>query len=55
VYPAASLLDYVPSNVPIYLIDPNAPLQRSSIHVIHETACNGIDVFVKELKSIIVD
>jgi NAD-dependent deacetylase len=51
VYPAASLLDYVPSDVPIYLIDPNAPLQRTSVHVIQDSACKGMDVFIEELEN----
>lgn len=35
VYPAASLLNYVPCGVPIYLIDPNAPQINSNLKVKH--------------------
>ena len=46
VYPAAGLIDYVPEETPIYLIDPNetAPLKRN-FSFIQETATRGIDVF----------
>jgi NAD-dependent deacetylase len=45
VYPAASLIDYVPSRVPIYLIDPNAvnaPAYRKVIYIT-EKASLGIE------------
>lgn len=51
VYPAASLLDYVPSHVPIYVIDPNIQMSDPSIHVIKDTACKGIEFLLKKLKN----
>jgi len=53
VYPAAGLIDYVPSNTPIYLIDPN-DISFSSIKnltYIKENACKGIQTLIKDLKS----
>ena len=44
VYPAAGLMDYVPGNVPVYLIDPNEvaiPTYRS-VRYIREKAGKGI-------------
>jgi NAD-dependent deacetylase len=44
VYPAASLMDYVPRNVPVYLIDPNETAVGSShrISFIREKASAGV-------------
>jgi len=46
VYPAAGLLNYVSSDVPVYLIDPNEVSVKSSrhrIHVIDKVASEGMD------------
>lgn len=45
VYPAASLIDYAPRDVPIYLIDPNevAPTRRN-VDFIKEGAVKGVEV-----------
>lgn len=53
VYPAASLIDYVPRNVPVYLIDPNETAVGSSRRVtfIRERASAG----VAQLLSILTD
>jgi NAD-dependent deacetylase len=51
VYPAASLLDFVPSRVPVYLIDPNdviIPFYRK-IELIKEKASTGVQVLTKML------
>ncbi len=51
VYPAAGLLQYVPSNVPIYLIDPNevqSAYQR--IQHIQKGASEGMKEFANKLK-----
>ena len=46
VYPAAGLIDYVPSETPIYLIDPNeTSTVRRKFQFIQETATRGIEVF----------
>jgi len=46
VYPAAGLIDYVPSETPIYLIDPNeTSTVRRNFQFIQETATRGIEVF----------
>lgn len=51
VYPAAGLLDYVPEEVPIYVIDPNIPNVRSrmNIHLIEENATTGVPKVAQEL------
>lgn len=45
VYPAASLIDYAPRDVPIYLIDPNevAPTRRN-VEFIKKGAVKGVEV-----------
>lgn len=51
VYPAASLLDYVPSSTPIYLIDPNdvyTPWNRK-VEFIKEKAGKGVEILKKKL------
>ena len=52
VYPAAGLLNYVPAQVPVYLIDPNqVPIQSGrKVQVIQEGASEGI----KKLKQILL-
>jgi NAD-dependent deacetylase len=53
VYPAAGLVDYVPRDTPIYVIDPNdvnAPSYRK-VEIIKEKAGKGVDI----LKSKIVN
>lgn len=56
VYPAASLLSFVPHNVPVYLIDPNEVTVNSSRSVIaiRKGASEGmrflIDKYLKEMK-----
>lgn len=45
VYPAASLLHYVRPNVPVFVIDPQAPqisLPGNSLHIIQKPATQGI-------------
>jgi NAD-dependent deacetylase len=51
VYPAAGLINYVPQDVPIYLIDPNevAVAGYSGIHVIQKGAGEGVDELIKML------
>ena len=45
VYPAAGLIDYAPSDIPIYLIDPNevAPTRRN-VEFIKKGAVKGVEV-----------
>lgn len=52
VYPAASLIDYLPNGKPIYIIDPKRPPEHllNHVHFIEATACNGIKEFVKIVK-----
>ena len=46
VYPAASLIDYVPDDSPIYLIDPNeTTVYNSSINFILKGASEGMEFF----------
>lgn len=50
VYPAASLMDYVPSKTPIFYIDPKPAIKNSGkVNVIPKTATEGL----KELKDIL--
>ena len=53
VYPAAGLLNYVPTDVPVYLIDPNQVSIASGrkVHVIQKGASAGME----ELMRILVD
>ncbi len=51
VYPAAGLIDYVPDNVPIYLIDPNevrVPPYRK-VEIIKENAGTGVKILTEKL------
>lgn len=52
VYPAASLIDYLPSEKPIYLIDPKKTVGvlQNHVHFIKATACEGILEFVDLIK-----
>lgn len=50
VYPAASLVNYVPRGVPIYVIDPNEVFATGKVTFIREPASTG----VKKLKEIIL-
>jgi len=49
VYPAAGLIDYVPRNVPVYLIDPNETAVGSERHVeiIRMKAGEGVAQFIR--------
>lgn len=51
VYPAAGLLEYVSSHIPIYIIDPGHPAfsPSSNIHFINEKASRGIQLLTQEL------
>ena len=51
VYPAAGLLNYVPNNVPKYLVDPNGSevYGISNLTVIKEKAVKGVSELVKKL------
>lgn len=51
VYPAAGLVNYVPGNVPVYIIDPAEVPQPygRTVHFINETAGVGVGVLTKRL------
>jgi NAD-dependent deacetylase len=51
VYPAAGLINYVPRNVPKYIIDPNIPQvnDHDSIIKIKEKATVGVPLLISEL------
>jgi len=52
VYPAASLMQYVPENTPTYFIDPKpSVVNQKDITLIQETATVGMRVFKKLLAS----
>ena len=47
VYPAASLMHYTKSDIPIYYIDPKpAVMQSENLTVISETATKGVDILI---------
>lgn len=49
VYPAAGLLDYVPINVPVYLIDPNeVNVSRRGVTLIRKGASEGMRFLIDE-------
>ena len=50
VYPAASLLNYASSTIPIYYIDPNIPDYKFGKNVVHikEKATIGMEILEKE-------
>lgn len=52
VYPAASLIDFVRHDVPIYVVDPNTPMVRHNPNItfIKEKATTGMEVVAKELR-----
>lgn len=52
VYPAAGLIDYAPSHIPIYYVDPYAQQlsSRSNVTCISEKAGSGLPKLVDELK-----
>jgi NAD-dependent deacetylase len=51
VYPAASLVNFVPSGIPKYLIDPEIPnsSSMSGFHFIKENAVRGVQELVSQL------
>lgn len=49
VYPAAGLMDFVPFHTPKFLVDPNAPVVRSGVHVIKEKASIGVPLLAEQL------
>ena len=49
VYPAASLLDYAPLDIPVYYIDPAAQAMEPAVHICAEVASVGVPAVVKEL------
>lgn len=45
VYPAASLIDYIPNDIPIYVVDPNLVYTRKKVEYIPYKASEGIQKF----------
>ncbi|SDX66068.1 SIR2 family NAD-dependent protein deacylase [Hymenobacter psychrophilus] len=54
VYPAAGLVDYVPRNAPIYIIDPGRPplSARPRLHFITEPATTGTPHVAEQLRQL---
>ena len=52
VYPAASLYQYAPQNVPVYYIDPNPSDVPSHVKVIKKGAGEGVEELIETLKSV---
>lgn len=53
VYPAASLIDYVPYRSPVYVVDPNMPYvrDRHNLKLVQEKATVGLFKIAKELRA----
>ena len=54
VYPAASLINYVQQNTPIYFIDPKPSVSENNfknLTIIKNVASSGTDELIKLLKS----
>ena len=50
VYPAAGLLHYAPSHIPVYLIDPNdVSVNRKSVRIIKKGASQGMKELIQDL------
>lgn len=49
VYPAASLIDYLPNGHPIFIIDPKKPdsILQNHVHFIEAKASEGMQIFMK--------
>jgi NAD-dependent deacetylase len=53
VYPAASLIHYVPKGIPMYFIDPKPSLEsKQNLTVISESATLGVKQFIELIKSL---
>jgi len=55
VYPAASLIDFVSTQTPIYFIDPNPTIGKSTnpnLHILAKTAVQGVPEVVNSLLAI---
>lgn len=53
VYPAASLVDYVTSNTPIYFLDPNPVVNKNAFNnltIIKDVASTGTDILLNMLR-----
>ncbi len=51
VYPAASLMHYVPESTPTYFIDPKPNIDSNkNLTVIAETATVGVEIFIENIK-----
>lgn len=51
VYPAAGLLDFVPSSAPIYFIDPKPNIRESNrLHIIAKKASIGVPELIEKLQ-----
>jgi NAD-dependent deacetylase len=49
VYPAASLVQFVPAGSPIYLIDPNAVSTNANVIYIKKGASEGMKELLKQI------
>ena len=52
VYPAASLIHYVPENYNKFLIDPNDVNVSGDVVVYKNKASEGVKILIKELKNL---
>jgi NAD-dependent deacetylase len=51
VYPAAGLINYAPSGIPVFLIDPNPPeYVPGRVEIIAEKAGKGVEILCEKLK-----
>ncbi len=54
VYPAAGLIDFVDSNVPKFVVDPNMPsiAPRPNLHLVEEVGSKGMEEIFEQLKGL---
>jgi NAD-dependent deacetylase len=53
VYPAAGLINYAPSGIPVFLIDPNPPENvPRRVVIIAEKAGRGVEILCEKLKKL---
>lgn len=54
VYPAAGLVNYIQSEIPIFVIDPEQPaIHKNNVTYIQEKAGKGVNILISKLKKLI--
>jgi NAD-dependent deacetylase len=53
VYPAAGLVDYIPKNIPVFVVDPGKPtISGRNVFFIEEKAVNGVKLLREKLNKL---